>query len=235
MLRSRELTDRSFLVTGASSGIGEAISRTLIEAGAKVTLAARRVELLDEIISSLSPSSRAHKTHLDVTDWHSCVNAVSETCHEFGGLDGVVVNAGFGAPRGWLESSPEHWREMVLTNVYGAAITIRAALPALIESQGDVLIISSVAGRRVLPGSLYSATKHAVTAMAEAVRLEVAEQGVRVTSIEPGMVDTPFFDDGAPSWSLSADDIARAAHFALTQPAHATLSTITIRPSEQVS
>jgi NADP-dependent 3-hydroxy acid dehydrogenase YdfG len=122
---------------------------------------------------------------------------------------------------------------MVLTNVYGAAISIRAALPALQESKGDVLITSSVAGRRVLPGSLYSATKHAVTAMAEAVRQEVTEQGVRVTSIEPGMTDTAFFDDGVPDWSLHEDDIADAAVFAVTRPSRATITTVTVRPTMQ--
>jgi NADP-dependent 3-hydroxy acid dehydrogenase YdfG len=87
----------------------------------------------------------------------------------------------------------------------------------------------------VLPGSLYSATKHAVTAMAEALRLEVAEQGVRVTSLEPGMVDTPFFDNGTPEWALHPEDIADGVLYALTQPARATVSSLTIRPTAQVT
>jgi NADP-dependent 3-hydroxy acid dehydrogenase YdfG len=222
------------LVTGASSGIGAAIATSLVDEGAKVVLGARRLEKLEQLAAQLGGESVAHALPLDVTEWSSCQAAVRSTIETFGKLDAVVVNAGFGAPRGWLESSPEHWRDMVLTNVYGAAITIRAALPELQKTEGDVLLTSSVAGRRVLPGSLYSATKHAVTAMAEAVRLEVAEQGVRVTSIEPGMVDTPFFDDGAPEWALRDEDIADAAIFALTRPRRATISTVTVRPSAQV-
>lgn len=228
------LDDRVLLVTGASSGIGSAIARAAAAAGMRVVVAARRMEVLEALAEDLGGPQRALAVRMDVTDWTSCEAAVGAAVDAFGQLDGLVANAGFGAPRGWLESTPEHWREMVLTNVYGAAISIRAALPQLQRVGGDVLVMSSVAGRRVLPGSLYSATKHAVTAMAEAVRMEVAEQGVRVTSIEPGMVDTPFFEAGAPEWALRDDDIARAALYALAQPRHATITTITVRPSAQV-
>ena len=109
------------------------------------------------------------------------------------------ANAGFGAKRGFLEESVEHWRvDGRLTNVLGAALSIRACLPHFREQNaGHVVLTSSVAGRRALPGSLYSATKHAVTAMGEALRQEVAETDIKVTLIEPGMVDTPFFDEHA--------------------------------------
>ena len=225
---------RVALITGASSGIGAAIAEAFVAAGMRVVLGARRLDRLEALAAKLGGDDVARAVQLDVTDWAACQRAVDGATDAFGQLDVVVVNAGFGAPRGWLESDPEHWRDMVLTNVYGAAITIRAALPALQASRGDVLVMSSVAGRRVLPGSLYSATKHAVTAMAEAVRLEVAEQGVRVTSIEPGMVDTPFFDDGVPDWVLRDSDIADAALFAVSRPERVTLSTVTVRPSAQV-
>src|SRR6185503_2866902 len=109
--------------------------------------------------------------------------------------------------RGFLSDTAEHWREMVLTNVYGAALTLRASIPALRESRGHILITSSVAGRRALPGSFYSVTKHAVTAMGEAARLDLDDTGVRVTLIEPGVVDTPFFDE-RPKEALVDDDIA---------------------------
>ena len=109
---------------------------------------------------------------------------------------------------------------MVLTNVYGAALTIRAAYDALVDSGGHLLLTSSVAGRRVLPGSFYSITKHAVTAMGEAARQELGEKGVRVTLIEPGVVDTPFFDNKPKIRALDDDDIARAVMFAVEQPAH---------------
>jgi NADP-dependent 3-hydroxy acid dehydrogenase YdfG len=121
---------------------------------------------------------------------------------------------------------------MVLTNVYGAALTIRATLPAVRETRGHVLLTGSVAGRRALPGSLYSATKWAVTAIGEGLRLEVDGSGVRVTLIEPGMVDTPFFDD-RPQGALEADDVARAVMFAVSQPPHVDVNEILIRPTAQ--
>jgi NADP-dependent 3-hydroxy acid dehydrogenase YdfG len=121
---------------------------------------------------------------------------------------------------------------MVLTNVYGAALTIRATLPALKESRGHLLLTGSVAGRRVLQGSLYSATKWAVTAMGESARQELNGTGVRVTVIEPGMVDTPFFDN-PPSDALQPDDVARAVMFAVSQPPHVDVNEILVRPTAQ--
>jgi NADP-dependent 3-hydroxy acid dehydrogenase YdfG len=123
---------------------------------------------------------------------------------------------------------------MVLTNVYGAALTIRATLPALKESRGHLVLTGSVAGRRALPGSLYSATKWAVTAMGEAARQELNETGVRVTLIEPGMVDTPFFDNPV-SGALQPDDVARTVLFAVSQPAHVDVNEILVRPTAQSS
>ena len=122
---------------------------------------------------------------------------------------------------------------MVLANVYGAALTIRAALPALKESKGHLLLTGSVAGRRAIPGSLYSATKHAVHAMGESVRQELDGTGVRVTVIAPGMVDTPFFEQGPLDAPLVSDDIARAVLFVLSQPPHVDVNEILVRPTAQ--
>jgi NADP-dependent 3-hydroxy acid dehydrogenase YdfG len=126
---------------------------------------------------------------------------------------------------------------MVLTNVYGAALTIRATLPVLRrDRRGHVLLTSSVAGRRPLPGSLYSATKFAVTAMGEALRQELRnddlDREIRVTLIEPGAVDTPFFDQ-PPEASLEAADVARAVLWALGQPPHMDVNEILVRPVRQ--
>ena len=120
---------------------------------------------------------------------------VAQALERFGRLDVAFANAGFGAARGFLNDDPEHWREMVLTNVLGAAYTVRATLPALKESTGHILLTGSVAGRRAIPGSLYSSTKWAITGMGESLRQDVDGTGVRVTVVEPGMVDTPFFDN----------------------------------------
>jgi NADP-dependent 3-hydroxy acid dehydrogenase YdfG len=150
-------------------------------------------------------------------------------------MDSYFANAGFGAARGFLEESVEHWKAMIDTNVLGCALSIRASLGHFKEhNRGHLILTSSIAGRRVLPGSLYSATKHAVTAMGEALRQEVADSGIKMTLIEPGMVDTPFFDN-RPSGALEADDIARAVLFALTQPPHVDVNEILIRPIRQAT
>ena len=157
---------------------------------------------------------------------------VARTLEQFGQLDVAFANAGFGAKRGFLEESPEQWRAMVLTNVYGAALTIRATIEALRESRGHLLLTGSVAGRRALPGSLYSATKWAVTAMGESARQELNGSGVRVTLIEPGMVDTPFFTN-RPADPLAPDDVAAAVMYAVSQPPHVDVNEILIRPTAQ--
>ena len=121
---------------------------------------------------------------------------------------------------------------MVLTNVYGAALTIRASLPALRESRGHLLLTGSVAGRVAIEGSLYSATKWAVTGMAESLRKQVLGTGIRVTLVEPGVVSTPFFNE-PPKEALEASDIARAVVYALAQPEHVSINEILIRPTSQ--
>ncbi|MBJ7332651.1 MAG: SDR family NAD(P)-dependent oxidoreductase, partial [Solirubrobacteraceae bacterium] len=168
----------------------------------------------------------------DVTEFDQLEALVRAALDAYGRIDVVFANAGFGATRGFQNETPEHWKSMVLTNVLGPAYTIRATMDAVKASQGHILLTSSVAGRRALPGSLYSSTKHAVTAMAESARQELNDSGVRVTSIEPGMVDTPFFDN-RPTGALEADDIARAVMYAVSQPAHVDVNEILIRPTSQ--
>jgi NADP-dependent 3-hydroxy acid dehydrogenase YdfG len=221
-----------FMITGASSGIGSATARRAGEEGWRVVVAARSRERLDALAKELGGPERALAVQCDVTNWEDQQRLVAAARQAFGGLDVVFANAGFGAPRGFLNSTPEHWREMVLTNVYGAALTLRASIPALKESRGHLLLTSSVAGRRPLPGSLYSCTKHAVTAMGEAARQDLHGSGIRVTLIEPGMTDTPFFDQ-QPSAALSADDIARAVLYAVAQPPHVDVNEILVRPTAQ--
>jgi NADP-dependent 3-hydroxy acid dehydrogenase YdfG len=153
--------DRVLLITGASSGIGAATARAA--AGEyRLVLAARRLEELEQLAEELGGEERAVAVRCDVTEWDE-VQALAQTALDrFGRIDAVFANAGFGATRGFLEESTEHWRSMVLTNVYGVALTIRATLPHLLErGDGHFLVTSSVAGRRALPGSLYSATKWA--------------------------------------------------------------------------
>ena len=223
-----------FLITGASSGIGGATARRAAAAGYRLVLAARSRERLDELAGELGGDGRALAIECDVTEWGQQEAMVEEALSRFGRLDVVFANAGFGAARGFLKESPELWRGMVLTNVYGTALTIRATLPALKESRGHLLLTGSVAGRRALPGSLYSATKWAVTAMGEAARQELNDTGVRVTLIEPGMVDTPFFSE-RPRDALGPDDVARVVLFAVSQPPHVDVNEILVRPTAQAN
>jgi NADP-dependent 3-hydroxy acid dehydrogenase YdfG len=221
------------LITGASSGIGAATARHAVDAGWRVVLAARSEEKLQELADELGGDEAAVAVRCDVTSWDDQQAAVTRAFEAFGRLDASFANAGFGAKRGFLEESVEHWKAMVDTNVYGCALSIRAALTRFREQgSGHMLLTGSVAGRRALPGSLYSATKWAVTAMGEALRAEVADTPIRVTLIEPGMVDTPFFEN-RPTGALQADDIARVALYALTQPPHVDVNEVLIRPVNQ--
>jgi NADP-dependent 3-hydroxy acid dehydrogenase YdfG len=224
--------NRVFLITGASSGIGAATARRAGAEGWRLVLAARREEQLRALAQELGGPERALAVRCDVTEWEDQQRMAADALSAFGRIDVAFANAGFGGPRGFLNDTPEHWRDMVLTNVYGAALTLRATLPAVTESRGHLLLTSSVAGRRVLPGSLYSCTKHAVTAMGEAARQDVHGTGVRVTVIEPGMTDTPFFDQ-RPKDALKDDDIARAAMYAVSQPEHVNVNEILVRPTAQ--
>jgi NADP-dependent 3-hydroxy acid dehydrogenase YdfG len=221
-----------FLITGASTGIGAATARAAVGAEHRVVLAARSADKLDALAQELGGDDVALAVPTDVTDLAAQERLVATTLERFGRLDVVFANAGFGAKRGFLEESPEHWRDMVLTNVLGAAYTIRATIPALRERHGHLILTSSVAGRRALPGSLYSATKHAVTAMGESLRQE-ADGAFRVTTIEPGMVDTPFFENPPKIKALEPEDVARTVLWAVQQPAHVDVNEILIRPTAQ--
>ncbi|MEZ0284370.1 MAG: SDR family oxidoreductase [Thermoleophilia bacterium] len=221
------------LITGASSGIGAATARAASEAGYRLALAARRSVPLGGLARELGGPDRALAVPCDVTEWEEQQRMVSAALERFGRLDAVFANAGFGARRGFLEESPEHWREMVLTNVYGAALTIRASVTALRESRGHLLLTGSVAGRKAVPGSLYSCTKWAVTAMSEAARQELHGSGVRVTLLSPGTVQTPFYDEPVDGDQLVPEDIARAVIFALAQPPHVDVNEILMRPTIQ--
>ena len=219
-------------ITGASSGIGAATARHAVKEGWRVVLGARSTDKLEELAAELG-DDKALAVRCDVTSWDDQQGFVAAAVERFGALDAFLANAGFGAKRGFLEESVEQWKAMIDTNVYGAALSIRAALTHFREqNRGHMLLMSSAAGRRTLPGSLYSATKWAVTAMGHALRAEVAETDIKVTLIEPGMVDTPFFDN-RPKDALEPDDIARAVMFALSQPARVDVNEILIRPVHQ--
>jgi NADP-dependent 3-hydroxy acid dehydrogenase YdfG len=229
--------ERVMFVTGASSGIGAATARRAVRDGARVVLAARRERELAALVEDLGGADRALAVRCDVTEWDQVRAAVDAALERFGRIDVVFANAGFGATRGFTEESVEHWRSMILTNVLGVALTIRATLPHLLErGEGHYVLTSSIAGRRSLPGSLYSATKFAVTGIGQSLRGELREihrnSSIRVTLIEPGGVETPFFDQPG-SGRLEPDDVARAVLYAIDQPPHVDVSELLILPSAQ--
>jgi NADP-dependent 3-hydroxy acid dehydrogenase YdfG len=227
--------DRVLIITGASTGIGAATARHAAAAGWRLVLAARSEDRLRTLADELGGAERAVAQRCDVTRWEDQEALMAAALDAFGRVDAVFANAGFGAKRGFLEETPEHWQSMVDTNVTGVAFSIRAALPHFNErGSGHFLLTSSVAGRRPLPGSLYAATKHAVGAIGEGLRQELRQDGsrVRVTLIEPGLVATPFFED-PPEDGLEADDIARAVMYALDQPEHVDVNEILVRPTAQ--
>src|SRR3954452_819713 len=197
----------TLLITGASTGIGAATARQAAAAGWNVVVSARSEDKLERLAGELGDNALAQRC--DVTEYDDQERLVNAALQRFGQIDAVFANAGFGAARGFQKEDPDFWRSMVLTNVLGVAFTIRPTIGHLKE-QGSVhyVITSSVAGRRALPGSLYSSTKWAVTGMAESLRQELRNEGspVRVTLVEPGMVDTPFFDN-RPTQALEPDDI----------------------------
>ncbi len=230
-------SSKVFLVTGASTGIGEATARRAVEAGFRVVLAARSTQKLERLQAELG-RDRALAVTCDVSSWQSQQELVAQTLKQFGRIDVVFANAGFSRGPTFYggEHNPDDWKEMVLVNVYGAAATARLTLPELVKNRGHFLITGSVAGRITSTQNLYSATKWAVTGMAQAIRNEMAGTGIRVTLVNPGIVDTPFWDHlqkPANAKELEADDVARAVLYAVSQPEHVDVNEILIRPTGQ--
>jgi NADP-dependent 3-hydroxy acid dehydrogenase YdfG len=160
---------------------------------------------------------------------------VKTAVERFGGVDVVFANAGVGgSPGGFSGADHEVWKQMILTNVYGVGLTLKAALPEVKKRRGHVLITGSVAGRRTLGGSMYSATKWAAGAIGYGLREELRGTGVRVTLVEPGVVDTPFFDDPKPD-GLRPDDIARSVMYAVEQPPTVDVHELLVLPTPPVA
>jgi NADP-dependent 3-hydroxy acid dehydrogenase YdfG len=226
------MDDPVFLITGASSGIGAATARLAAEAGYRLVLAARSEDKLDALKSELDADTTT--VRCDVSSYDDQERLVTEAVGAYGRIDVVFANAGVGFPRGFADSDPEQAKDVVLTNVYGVYATIRATAQALKDTKGHLVLTSSISGRRAIKGSLYSATKFAVTGMGEAVRQDFNGTGVRVTLIEPGMVETPGFSHDLDE-TLHAEDIARAVMFAVAQPPHVDINEILVRPTAQDS
>ncbi|MFA9401265.1 MAG: SDR family NAD(P)-dependent oxidoreductase [Acidobacteriota bacterium] len=242
------------LITGASSGIGEATARTLAARGAKVALVARRADRLEKLASEIAGNGHtALAIEADITDQQQAIRAVERTVGDFGRLDTVVNNAGV-MLLGPMPGAPiEEWDRMIDINLKGLLHMTHVAMPHLLSAAGDsergvadLVNISSVAGRVASAGAgVYNMTKFGVGAMSEALRQEVSNKDVRVTIIEPGAVATELvdhlrpeirdsvrarFDDIKP---LDAHDIADAIAYAVTRPAHVSVNEVLIRPTHQ--
>ena len=224
------MDDRVLLIAGASSGIGAATARQAAEAGYKVVLGARS----EDKLQSLAKEIDGLAVRCDVSNYTDVEQLTATALETYGRIDVVFANAGVGHPRGFEAGDPEDAKQMVIINVFGIYATIRATAEALRNTKGHLVITSSIAGRRALKGSLYSATKFAVTGMAEAARQDFNGTGVRTTLISPGMVETPGFSHDLQE-TLTADDIARAVLFAVSQPLHMDVNEILIRPTAQDS
>jgi NADP-dependent 3-hydroxy acid dehydrogenase YdfG len=218
------------LITGASSGIGAAAARAAAAEGWRLVLAERSEAKLRALAQELG-AGRALAVPTDVADWEDQQRMAAAAVERFGRIDAVFANAGVGgSPGGFSGAPPESWRRLVEVNVLGVAHTLRATLAHVRAARGHVVITGSVAGRRVLSGSMYSATKWAVSAIGYGLREELRGSGVRVTLLEPGVVDTPFFD--APrADALAPEDVARSLIYALSQPPGVDVHELVILPT----
>lgn len=239
------LTGAVAVVTGASSGIGEAIALRLAEEGAVVGLLARRGALLDELVGRVARrGGRAIPLVADVTDPRQVEAEIARLMELAGRLDILVNAAGTAMSGDFASSTPGSWRPLIDTNFTGVLNSTHAALPHLVNSAkgargvADVVSISSIAGRRIGPGNgIYSATKYAVGAFSESLRKEVVERSVRVGQVEPGWVDTPLTTgitkDRHYRW-LQPDEVADAVHYIVTRPAHLAVNELMLRPVGQL-
>ncbi|HCY8617105.1 TPA: SDR family oxidoreductase [Staphylococcus aureus] len=227
------LTDKVALVTGAGSGIGEAIATLLHEEGAKVVLAGRNKDKLQNVANQLAQDS-VKVVPTDVTKKEEVDELIKIAQQTFGGLDIVINSAGQMLSSKITDYQVDEWDSMIDVNIKGTLYTAQAALPTMLEqSSGHLINIASISGFEVTKSStIYSATKVAVHTINQGLEKELAKTGVKVTSISPGMVDTAITAAYNPTdrKKLEPQDIAEAVLYALTQPKHVNVNEITVRP-----
>lgn len=244
------LRDKVAIVTGASSGIGEVTARRLAESGARVVLAARRVERLDTLAADIEHhQGTALVAPTDVSDERSVQRLARTALDAFGRIDILINNAGIMPLSPISKLKVEEWDRMIDVNIKGVLYCVAATLPTMLEQgSGHIINVSSVAGRRPFPsGTVYSATKFAVRAISQGLRLELSPiKGIRVTDIEPGVVATElthhitdnetanrFQEMWAEKKPLESIDIAETILFVLSRPDHVNVNEILVRPTDQ--
>ncbi|HDA2602224.1 TPA: SDR family oxidoreductase [Staphylococcus aureus] len=227
------LTDKVAVVTGAGSGIGEAIATLLHEEGVKVILAGRNKDKLQNVANQLAQDS-VKVVPTDVTKKEEVDELIKIAQQTFGGLDIVINSAGQMLSSKITDYQVDEWDSMIDVNIKGTLYTAQAALPTMLEqSSGHLINIASISGFEVTKSStIYSVTKAAVHTITQGLEKELAKSGVKVTSISPGMVDTAITAAYNPSdrKKLDPQDIAEAVLYALTQPSHVNVNEITVRP-----
>lgn len=239
------LADKTAIITGPSSGIGEATARLLTKRGCNVVLAARREDRLESLVSELG-DEQTLAIPTDVTDPSACAALVDRTLDHFGSLEVLVNNAGLGLYAPIIEADPEDWRTMFDVSVLGVLYSTQAAVRGMLrKGSGYVVFISSLAARRVPSpeATIYAATKHAITAVVEGLRMELLGVDIRVTSVEPALVRTEFPESTHPSAEafyagkgyapLEAEDVASAVLYAVEQPERVSVDEILVRSTEQ--
>lgn len=244
----KELKDKIVFITGASSGIGEACARAFSHAGCKLILAARRADRLKILAATLKTPS--HLIQLDVRDRYAVEAAITELPKEWQKIDLLLNNAGLSRGLDKIqEGNPEGWDEMIDTNVKGLLYISRAVLPGMLKrNSGHIINIGSIAGHEVYPkGNVYCATKFAVDAITRGMRTDLVDTNIRVTTVDPGLVETEFsevrfYGDKERAKKtyqgfkpLTGDDIADASVWAASRPSHVQIAEIVILPKDQAS
>lgn len=248
-MEARRLHGRVALVTGASSGIGEATALALASEGARVAIIARRLDRLDRLADRIRENGgEALPIQTDVAAETQVSAAVDRVVDEFGRLDMLLAIAGVGVAAPFQGTTTSEYRQMFDVNVFGLLYSIAASLPIMkAQRDGHVVILSSGTGRYIHPSTVYSASKHAATAIAESLRREVCTDGIRVTSVEPGAVSTEFISQMRPDVRdavekrlgdmelLEAQDVAAAIIYAVTQPKRVNVNILTLYPAQQAA
>ena len=242
------IKDKIVLITGASSGIGEACARKFAESGARLILTARRKDRLDQLAKSLGV--QVHVIQLDVRNRQAVETAIASLPKEWQAIDLLINNAGLGRGLEKLHKGEiDGWEEMIDTNVKGLLYISRAVIPGIVErGSGHIINIGSIAGHEVYPGgNVYCATKHAVDALTKGMRIDLVDTPIRVSTIDPGLVETEFsqvrfYGDKFRAKTvymgyepLVGDDIAETAVWIAERPPHVQIAQVIILPTAQAS